>query len=177
MPSPTEKTVLVVDDEPDITFFLKVALEDQGFHVMTASDGVEALEQMRTRKPDLISLDLVMPRAGGIKFFRELRKHKEWADIPVLFVTGHAHDTAEGDTMKEILHGKTLSGPATYLEKPVNAETFIRNVKGILGIEEGGDDRTPAEKQSLRHEIESLLEGASPDDLERVRRLLREGKD
>jgi DNA-binding response OmpR family regulator len=176
MASPAEKTILVVDDEPDIVFFLKVALEDHGFNVMTAFNGTEAIEKMLEQKPDLISLDLVMPGKSGIRFFHELRKNKQWADIPVLFVTGHAHDKLDGSTLIEILKGRTLSGPATYLEKPVNAETFIRNVKAILRVESTPDEQRELEKRSLQQELESLLPDANPEALQRALRILRESK-
>jgi CheY-like chemotaxis protein len=61
------KTVLIVDDEPDIRLFLKTVLEDAGFNVMTANNGKHALERIKECKPDLISLDLVMPKMGGGK--------------------------------------------------------------------------------------------------------------
>jgi len=171
-----DKTVLVVDDEPDIVFFLKVALEDHGFKVMTAFNGIEAMEKMHQQKPDLISLDLVMPGKSGIKFFRELRKNKEWSHIPVLFVTGHAYDRIDGTTLKETLNSLSLSGPSTYLEKPVNADTFIRNVKAILRIETAPDEHAEQERTSLQQELESLLPNAGPEELQEMLRILREKK-
>ncbi|MBW2146425.1 MAG: response regulator [Deltaproteobacteria bacterium] len=176
MARPEEKTVLVVDDEPEIVFFLKVALKDHGFNVLTAFNGIEAMEKMREQTPDIISLDLVMPGKSGIRFFHELRKNKKWADIPVLFVTGHAHDTLDGSNLMEMLESRTISGPATYLEKPVNAETFIRNVKAILNIETAPDEHQEQEKKSLQQEVESLLQNANPEDLRDVLRILRESK-
>ena len=173
---PEEKTILVVDDEPEIVFFLKVALEDHGFKVLTAFNGSQALERMNEQTPDLISLDLVMPGKSGIKFFHELRKNKQWANIPVLFVTGHAHDKIDGHALVDMLEGRTLSGPATYLEKPVNAETFIRNVKAILRIESPPTEKKEPEKKALQQEIESLLHDADPEDLEKALRILRESK-
>jgi DNA-binding response OmpR family regulator len=176
MTRPAEKTILVVDDEPDIVFFLKVALEDHGFNVMTAFSGIEALEKMHQRKPDLISLDLVMPGKSGIRFFHELRKNKQWADIPVLFVTGHARDKLDGSSLIEMLEGRTLVGPATYLEKPVNAETFIRNVKAILQVETTPAEQRELEKSSLQQQIESLLPDAEPEALQKALKILRESK-
>ncbi len=174
MARPEEKTILVIDDEPDIVFFLKVALEDHGFKVLTAYNGIEAFDKMREQKPDLISLDLVMPGKSGIRFFHELRKNKAWSQIPVLFVTGHAHDTIDGSNLMEMLEGRTLSGPATYLEKPVNAETFINNVKAILGIEPATDEQMASQKKSLEQEVKSLLPKADAEALQKVLRILRE---
>ena len=72
MAKPQDKTILVVDDEPDIVMFLSTALEEAGFNVVTAADGNEALERVKEATPDFISLDLVMPGKSGIRFFHEL---------------------------------------------------------------------------------------------------------
>jgi len=69
MPKPQDMTILVVDDEPGVVIYLKTLLEDAGFTVVTAADGNEALDHVKRRKPDLISLDLVMPKKSGIRFF------------------------------------------------------------------------------------------------------------
>ena len=103
----TNKCVLVVDDEKDVRNYLKTALQDAGFRVVTACDGFEAMEKVESEAPDLISLDLVMPKRSGAMFHRELKKSKKWAKIPVLVVTGHAHD----DLGKADLEELTMSGP------------------------------------------------------------------
>ncbi len=101
MTKPEEKTVLVVDDEEDVREFLSTVLEDAGFNVVTAADGVEALERIKEKVPDFISLDLVMPKKSGIKFLYELRHNKEWIKIPVVIVTHEAREAPfeEGVTL------------------------------------------------------------------------------
>ena len=86
------KTILVVDDEADVRNFLKIALIEAGFNVITATNGNKALEEVKKTIPDLISLDLVMPEKSGAMFHRELNKNKEWSKIPIIIVTGHARD-------------------------------------------------------------------------------------
>ena len=81
MAEPNEYLVLVVDDEDDIRRFLSVALEDAGFQVDTAENGKVALEKVKARRPDFISLDLVMPGGSGIAFLRQ-ECNKGW-----IFVT------------------------------------------------------------------------------------------
>jgi CheY-like chemotaxis protein len=172
MATPSEKTVLVVDDEPDVVFFLQTALEDAGFNVVTATNGEEALQRMKERVPDFISCDLVMPRKSGVKFLYELRKHKEWARIPVVIVTAHARDELGSHDLKEILEGRTIQGPQVYLEKPVRAEDFVGMVKRELGIEAGPP---PSEKSDdLKREIQSLLASADPDALKKAADILRQ---
>jgi len=134
MATPQDKTVLVVDDEPDVRLFLESALEDAGFKVLTASDGNQAIEMLKKQKVDFISLDLVMPNKSGAKCLFEIRKNKEWSRIPVVVVTGHARDELGRSDFEEIFSGKTISGPQIYLEKPVKAEQYVNMVKRQLGI-------------------------------------------
>ena len=99
--------------------------------VITAEDGFEAMAEVEKKIPDLISLDLVMPRKSGAKFYRELSRDKRWAKIPIIIVTGHAQD----DLGKADLRELTMSGPGVYLEKPVRPDNYIAAVKKILGME------------------------------------------
>lgn len=124
----TAKTVLIVDDEEDVRKFLKAALDDAGFNVVTACDGFEALNVIREQIPDLISLDLVMPGKSGVAFYNDLIKHKQWSRIPVMVVTGHARD----ETGRADLGELTMTGPGVYLEKPVRPEDYIASVRQIL---------------------------------------------
>ncbi|GAB4351717.1 MAG: hypothetical protein Kow0099_35850 [Candidatus Abyssubacteria bacterium] len=173
MATPSEKTVLVVDDEPDVVLFLQTALEDAGFNVMTAANGEDALRRMNERVPDFISCDLVMPRKSGVKFLYELRKHKEWSRIPVVIVTAHARDELGSHDLKEILEGRTIQGPQVYLEKPVRAEDFVNMVKRELGIEAGPPPSPKPEPEELKREIQNLLASADPDALRKAADILR----
>lgn len=175
MRQPADVTVLVVDDDPDITTFLGTILEDAGMHVVTASDGGTALERIRESPPDLISLDLVMPGKSGIRLLHELRKHTQWSRIPVLIVTGHARDEAVRRDLSTVLSESSISGPSVYLEKPVTPEAYLAHVCRTLGIEPPAPDDDARESQAvrLRHEAESLLHDADAEDLETVLRILR----
>src|SRR5210317_1383199 len=92
MTRPQDKTVLVVDDEPNVRQYLAQILLDAGFNVLQAGDGREAMEKIQESPPDFISLDLVMPRKSGHKLLYELRKDRKLSQIPVLIVTAHAQD-------------------------------------------------------------------------------------
>lgn len=170
MAKPEDKTILVVDDEPDIVLFLSTALEDAGFNVQTASDGNQALDKVRESAPDFISLDLVMPGKSGIRFFHELRRHKGWSKIPVMVVTGHAREHASD--LAEITDARTVTGPALYLEKPICAHDFVRAVAQAVGVtleEEAGGGAA----EELRREARSLLDDADPQALAEALALLR----
>jgi CheY-like chemotaxis protein len=145
MATPESKTILVVDDEEDVRKFLSMALEEAGFNVVTANDGDQALEAVKKQKPDLISLDLVMPRKSGVKFYRDLVKSKEYSDIPIIIVTGHARDDLGRSDLKEL----TMSGPGVYLEKPVKPDNYIAAIKQILGLDTTADERERARSVEL----------------------------
>jgi two-component system alkaline phosphatase synthesis response regulator PhoP len=167
---PQDKTVLVVDDEPNVREYLAQILLDAGFRVLTAGDGNEAMEIIQRERPDFISLDLVMPRKSGHKLLYELRKDRELSRIPVLIVTAHAQDElGEGD-LKDILDNRVISGPGVYLEKPVKPLTYVRAVQRALGIEETPTD---ADRISLQEELKKVLPDAEPHALRRALEALR----
>ena len=93
MAETSEKKIIVVDDEPDVRNFIAAVLEDAGFNVETAIDGLDALEKVEAFSPDLMTLDMVMPRMPGIKVIRTLRKNKKWARLPIIIITAHARDS------------------------------------------------------------------------------------
>ena len=161
MTAETRKHILVVDDEEDVRNYLSAALEDAGFAVETARDGLEALEKARRNPPDLISLDLVMPRHSGVKFCREMRKDPSLAKIPVLTVTGHARDELGKADFEEM----TMSGRGVYLEKPVRPDSYVGAVCQMLGIEPAAAETQP---RNLRKEIEMALSGADRQTLEKA---------
>jgi len=160
-----EKTILVVDDEPNVRFYLQTVLEDAGFRVETAANGEEALEKIKVKPPDFISLDLVMPRKSGRKLFHELKKNKEWSRIPVLIVTAHARDEMGKSDLEELLGHRALSGSGVYLEKPIQPESYVRCIRRTLGV-----DEPPAENESatLKEKLQAKLSQASPEALQRA---------
>jgi CheY-like chemotaxis protein len=162
MATVSKKTVLVVDDEQDVRDYLQTALEDAGFEVETACDGLEALEAVKRKRPDLISLDLVMPRHSGAKFYRELQKDKALHHIPVLIVTGHARDEMGRADFDEM----TMSGPGIYLEKPVRPKSYVSAVRKLLGMEPL--DSPEPEPGALKDELSAALQGADRMALQRA---------
>ena len=164
MAQPQDKTILVAEDEPDVRYFLQTVLEDAGFKVITATDGDEAWVQVQEQKPDLISLDLVMPRKSGLRFFRELRKDPGLGRIPVLVVTAHARDEMGQRDLSEILADSTMSGPGVYLEKPIKPETYVNNIKRILGLAVTEE----AETETLKRELQDKIREADPEALQKA---------
>jgi len=168
-----DKTILVVDDEPNVRLYLQTILEDAGFKVITASDGEEALQIIKRNTPDFISLDLVMPKKSGHKFLYELRKDPHLSQIPVLIVTAHADDEMGREDLDDLLENRVMSGPGTYLEKPVSPNAYVHAIQRALGIDESPD---MAEKRSLKDELTRSLQGASPEAMQRALEALRQNQ-
>lgn len=168
-----DKTVLVVDDEPNVRDYLAQILRDAGFQVRTAGDGEEALAMVRETAPDFISLDLVMPRKSGHKLLYELRKDRALAQIPVLIVTAHAQDElGEGD-LRDIMDNRVISGPGVYLEKPVKPLDYVRCVQRALDLEETAEG---ADRIELQEELQRHLPEADPQALRRALEALKKEK-
>ncbi len=164
------KTVLVVDDEADVRIYLCTLLEDAGFSVLEACDGDEAMALILNRKPDFISLDLMMPKKSGHKLLYELKRDRVLSRIPVMIVTGHAKRELGPDGMADLPEVDVLSGPGVYLEKPVNPVTYIRSIERALGIrviEEPQEDLT-----SLKEALMEQMKTASKEALEQALRIL-----
>jgi len=115
--------VLVVDDEPGIVEVASEALRREGYEIATAGNGVEAIERIRERIPDVILLDLKMPVMNGPEALREIEK--EWGNIPVLILTGYP----DSDLVPDILDGHS---PATLIAKPFYTDQLLSGVRDLL---------------------------------------------
>jgi len=124
-------TVLVVDDEPNIRRLLEIHLTGAGYAVLTASDGIEALERVRECRPHLIVLDVMMPRLDGMHVLRTLKADPATVDIPVLMLTARGGS----DDMR---HG-WQDGADFYMPKPFNPEelrSVLDRFEAVLGTPE-----------------------------------------
>jgi len=126
----TVKTILVVDDEKNIRDLATMYLQKEGYAVITAVDGEEGLQAARSKKPDLVVLDVMMPRMDGLDVCRALRRE---SDVPVLMLT------ARSDDIDRIV-GLEL-GADDYMGKPFNPRELTARVKAILRRAEGGNTR------------------------------------
>jgi two-component system alkaline phosphatase synthesis response regulator PhoP/two-component system response regulator VicR len=126
--------VLVCDDERHIVRLIQVNLEREGYKVVTAYDGKEGLEKVRTEKPDLMVLDVMMPYMDGFEVLKALRRDADTADLPVIMLTAKAQD-------RDVFEGYTY-GADMYLTKPFNPRELISFVKRISsGGSDGGSSR------------------------------------
>ncbi|PSQ51550.1 MAG: DNA-binding response regulator [Bacteroidetes bacterium QH_10_64_37] len=117
-------TVLVVDDEEDLLSLLEYNLEQEGFDVVLARDGVEAIEQTREHEPDLIVLDIMMPKMDGIEVCEKLRKDAHLRTIPIMMLTAR---NEEEDKVEGLDVGADI-----YLGKPVSVSVIVSQAKALL---------------------------------------------
>jgi DNA-binding response OmpR family regulator len=122
--------VLVVDDEHDTVEFLRETLKAEGFEVLVAYDGVEALEVAARQRPNLMLLDVMMPRLSGFEVLEALGKDRAMAGMPVLMLT------ARGDEA-DVRRGLAL-GARKYLSKPFDVRALVAEVRRQLGVPIGG---------------------------------------
>jgi twitching motility two-component system response regulator PilH len=123
------KKILVVDDDPDTLMFIGVVLSDAGATVIEAEDGVEALELARREKPDLVTLDLTMPRKSGVEVYEEMRRDDELRDIPVFIISGQPE-------LRKLVYQRVVPVPDGYLDKPINGNDLLLSVRKILRLAE-----------------------------------------
>ncbi len=123
--------ILVVDDDPDIREALTMILESQGYQVVTAQDGIEALANLKAETPDLMILDLLMPRMDGFAVCKEL-KHPRWskhAGVPILILTSVREEASR--RRYELETGMELD-VADYIEKPIVPPVLLQRVEKLL---------------------------------------------
>ena len=128
------KTVLSVDDEAQTREFLSVVLEENGYTPVQATDGEQAMDIIRQQKPDLIILDIMMPKQSGIKMYGELKSTESLRNIPVIIYSGLPRRTLlQAQAALTRSSGKNVPNPDAYLEKPVTPERLLAAVRKILG--------------------------------------------
>ncbi|MBI2450460.1 MAG: response regulator transcription factor [Candidatus Nealsonbacteria bacterium] len=116
------KKVLVVDDEDRITNYLRIRFRSAGYDVITAADGMEALEQMAKHNPDIIILDLIMPKMDGWEFLKQLRLSGSAVPVIILSAKVSNYDKIKGLTL----------GADDYVEKPFSPDELLARVQAIL---------------------------------------------
>jgi DNA-binding response OmpR family regulator len=127
--------ILVVDDEQDLVWALRHSLSDEGHEVLTAYDGMEALDVARHHRPDLIILDIVMPRLDGLQVCRRLRRDPTRAAVPILFLT-------ERSTIEARVKGLDEGGD-DYLVKPFDLKELKARVRALLRRARSAPERGP----------------------------------
>ena len=118
------KYVLIVDDEPNIVLSLEFLMNKEGYEVRSAANGDEAMAAITEKTPDLILLDVMMPRKDGYEICQELRAAPEWKDIKIIMLTAKGRDV-------EREKGLAL-GADDYITKPFATREVVEKVKSLL---------------------------------------------
>ena len=128
------KKVLVVDDDQDVRSFVVTVLEENQYSPLVAEDGVEGLEVIQKEKPDLVILDVLMPRGSGIRLYRKMKTDATLTQIPVIMFTGIAlRSFLKSQKALDEFGGGEVPEPDIYLEKPVEPEELVRAIEKKLG--------------------------------------------
>jgi len=174
MATETKKKILIVDDEPDIRNYLSACIEDAGFQVDTAKDGIEALEKVEANPPDLITLDLIMPRRSGVRVIRELQKNEKWANIPIIVITAHARDELGSDEIRALSAFSANMQPRYTIEKPVTQDKIVQAICDILEI---ADNRAQnAVTGNEKDLVVEMVKNADADTLKQIKAVLNSEK-
>ena len=127
------RKVLIVDDEPDIVVYLRLLLENNGYEVVSASDGQEGLELARNENPDLVCLDIMMPKKTGVALYQEIKTDPELKKLPCVIIS--AYESAysfKGQAFRRMVQDKSIPEPLKFFEKPIDVGKFIGFIDGYF---------------------------------------------
>lgn len=120
--------ILIADDEPNIVISLEFLMKREGFDVQVAMDGEAALQAIAAQLPDLILLDVMLPKLNGFEVCQQIRAHPQWQSLKVLMLTAKGRDT-------EVSKGLAL-GANAYMTKPFSTRDLVAQVRQLLGSTE-----------------------------------------
>lgn len=121
-----KKRILIADDEPNIVLSLEYLMKREGFEVQVAIDGEAALQAIAAQLPDLVLLDIMLPRKDGFDVCQQIRSHPQWQSIKVVMLTAKGRDT-------EVSKGIALGADA-YMTKPFSTMDLVAQVRQLLGL-------------------------------------------
>lgn len=131
----TKRKILVIDDEPDVVAYLSSLFEDNNYIVISAMDGNDGMNKVKSEKPDLVTLDISMPEKSGLRFYREIKSDPELKNIPIVIVTG-VESTQDGGTGKDferfLSTRKQVPPPEAFVMKPIEEADLLGTVKNLL---------------------------------------------
>ena len=130
---PMAKTIVFVDDELDMRIFLSAVLKSGGFTPVQARNASEGMQKVRDTAPDLVIMDVMMPKAGGVTMYRELKTDEHLKHIPVIMLSGVTEKAFSHHVkMVNLRLDDTLPPPDAYLEKPLDPEKLLATIHRLL---------------------------------------------
>jgi DNA-binding response OmpR family regulator len=119
------RTVLIADNEPNIVISLEYLLQQEGYRGQVAHDGQEAWEAIQRQPPDLVLLDVMMPRLSGFDVCQKIRENPAWQQLPIVMLTAKGREV-------EVSKGLALGADA-YISKPFSTQELLAQVRALLG--------------------------------------------
>ncbi len=146
-------TILLVDDEPDILEIVRYNLNSEGYTVETAENGIEAIAQAKKLKPQLIIMDVMMPKMDGIEACEKIRNIPELAETVITFLTARGEDYSQMAGFE--------AGADDYITKPIKPKVLVSKVKALLRRfkEEEGDEKIKLGNLTINREEYKILLG------------------
>jgi two-component system, OmpR family, phosphate regulon response regulator PhoB len=128
------KKVLIVDDNPDVRKIVSKLIEVAGYKALIAKNGLEGIGKVKEDKPDLIILDVLMPKESGVRMYHELKTDDNVKDIPVIMLSGIPKKSfLKSQKVLDEFRGQSVPEPYEYIEKPEEPEELVGLMKEILG--------------------------------------------
>ena len=128
-----KQTILFVDDELDMRIFLSTVLKSAGYAAVSARNALEGLERARERAPDLVIMDVMMPQAGGVTLFQELKKDAQLSHVPVIMLSGVSEKAFSHHLkMLNVRLDDSLPPPDAYMEKPLEPARLVATIERLL---------------------------------------------
>ena len=120
----SKQTILVVDDEKDLLDLIEYNLKKEGFDVLKAENGEEGIAVAKEKNPDLVLLDIMMPKMDGLQAVEEMRKDDQLKNIPIIFLTARSDEKTEVEGLNK--------GGDDYITKPISTTKLISRIKAVL---------------------------------------------
>ena len=129
------KRIMIIDDEQDVRLYLKTLFEKNGYETETAQDGDEGYPKTVAYKPDLITLDILMPKQSGIRVYTKLKEDETLKEVPIVVLTGLSQyqQFYQQDFPEDEL-------PDAFVEKPIQQEALLKIVQGLIGEADASSD-------------------------------------
>jgi CheY-like chemotaxis protein len=128
-----KKKILFVDDELDMRIFISTVLKTEGYEPIAARNAIEGIQKAREAGPDVIIMDVMMPCAGGVTLFREIKQDEQLKKVPVIMLSGVSEKAFSHHLkMLNIRIDDTLPQPDAYMEKPLNPEMLVATIEKLL---------------------------------------------
>jgi CheY-like chemotaxis protein len=127
------KRILIIDDEEAMITYLATLLQDHGYETIHSQSADDGYQKALAERPDLITLDLLMPEKTGIRLYKDLKKSEQLSGIPVIMVTGFTAEQHPAIDFRKFIYERSIPGPQAFIEKPINPESLLSAVGKALG--------------------------------------------